>query len=76
MPNVPFTINFLKKSFTQDSIQVGCVPPACHPYVFRWSLLDVTTVEMAGGGGLGSQVNKFEHASRVYHQMSLAKSDV
>ena len=25
----------------QDSIQVGCVPPACQPYVFWWPPLGV-----------------------------------
>ena len=30
----------------QDSIPVGCVPPTCQLYVFRWPPLDVST----GGG--------------------------
>ena len=30
----------------QDSTPVGCVPPACQPYVFRWPPLGVST----GGG--------------------------
>ena len=33
----------------QDSIPVGCIPPASQPYVFWWSLLDVST----GGWGEG-----------------------
>ena len=28
----------------QDNIPVGCVPPACQPYVFRWLSLDVSPV--------------------------------
>ena len=40
----------------QESIPVGCIPPACRPYVLRWSP-DVST---CGGG---HQVNKFEQVS-------------
>ena len=35
--------------------QVGCVPPACQPYVFRWPPLVV-------GKGVGPEVNTFEPA--------------
>ena len=35
-------------------------------YVFRWPPLDVSTI-----GGLGPQVNKFEHVSSDDHQMSV-----
>ena len=31
-----------KKLFKQDSIPVGCPPPACQPYVFWWPRLDVS----------------------------------
>ena len=49
-------------SCKQDSIPVGCLPPACQPYVFQWPLLDVSTdkgrvcprsdVRWGGGGTL------------------------
>ena len=40
----------------QDSSRIGCVPPACKPYVFWWQSLDVSSrgsrlpVLMSGGG--------------------------
>ena len=51
----------LQKNFKQESIPVGCVPPACLPYVLRCPLLGVSTSggEEVGylgpmsGGGLG-----------------------
>ena len=36
----------------EECIPVGCVPPACRPYLFWWATVDVSTV---GGGGLGAQ---------------------
>ena len=42
-----------------DSLAVGCVLPACQPYLFWWPPQDVST------GGLGSQMNKFNHAPSV-----------
>ena len=58
----------------QDSIPVGCIPPASQPYVFWWSLLDVSTGGW-GGGGVGPQVNKFEQVSSDDHQISVAGKD-
>ena len=52
----------------QDSIPVGCIPAACQPYAFQWPPLDVNS----GGGGVQSQVNKFEQVSNDDHQKSLA----
>ena len=49
-----------KHSCQQDSIPVGCTPPA------RWPSLDVST------GGGGSPVNKFEQVSSDEHHMSVA----
>ena len=40
--------------FIEDSIPVGCVPPACQPHVFRWLPLDVSP---AGGGELGIPID-------------------
>ena len=48
----------------QESILVGCVPPACQPYVLLPP--DVST-DWEGG-----QLNKFEQVSSYGHQMSLA----
>ena len=56
----------------QDSIPVGCTPPACQPYMFRWPLLDVST---GGSAEVGPQVNKFEQVSSDDHQMSVAGED-
>ena len=53
--------------YKQDSIPVGCVPPACQPYVFWWPPLDVSK----GAGGVGHQVDKFEQVSSDGHQMSV-----
>ena len=39
----------------QESIPVGCVPPACQPYILRW-LPDVST-NMEGGSVHGSNVS-------------------
>ena len=49
-----------KHSSEQESIPVGCVPPALKPYMFQfqWSPPDVT-----GGGGL-PYLNKFEVITR------------
>ena len=52
----------------QDSIPVGCVPPAGQPYVLPWPPLDVSS----GWGGVCPQVNKFEQVSSDDHQMSVA----
>ena len=44
------------KNFTQiqrESILVGCVPPACQPYVFRWPPLNIS---MGWGIGYRSHV--------------------
>ena len=55
---------FFKDLISQESIPVGCLSPACQPYMRRWSP-DVST--------RGSrQVNKFEQVSIDGHQMSLA----
>ena len=64
-------VNFTELSLTQDSTPVGCIPPACQPYVFQWPPLDVSTG--GRGGGLGPQVNKFEQVSNDDHQMSVAE---
>ena len=40
----------LKAFVRQNSIPVGCVPPASQPYVFWWPPPDVST---SGGGGVG-----------------------
>ena len=37
-----------KKLRAEESIPVGCVPPACQPYIFWWLLLGVST---SRGGG-------------------------
>ena len=60
MPHAP--------TIEQDSIPVGCVPPACQPYAFQWLPLDVST----GMGVIGPKVNKFEQVSSDDHQMSVA----
>ena len=54
----------------QDGIPIGCVPPACQPYVFQCPPLDISTP--GGGGELGPQVNKFEQVYNDDHQMSVA----
>ena len=33
-----------QNNLEQDSIPVGCVPPACQPYVFKRPVLDVSTM--------------------------------
>ena len=60
MPHAP--------TIEQDSIPVGCVPPACQPYAFQWLPLDVST----SMGVIGPKVNKFEQVSSDDHQMSVA----
>ena len=47
----------------QESIPIGCVPPACKLYMLKWSPPDVTPECY--------QVNKFEQVSSVGHQMSV-----
>ena len=51
------------KKTRQESIAVGCVPPACQPYMFWWLPLGVSTSGWLGilgegilGGGMYSQV--------------------
>ena len=53
----------------EDNIPIGCVSPACHPYVFWWLPLCVTT---SGNGGSRHFVNKFQQVSCDDHQMSVA----
>ena len=43
--------------YKEESIPVGCVPPVCQPYVFRWPPLDAST-DGLDGGGLMSNVGK------------------
>ena len=56
----------LWKNKQQESIPVGCVLPACQPYVFRWPPLGVSNVM----GVVGNQMDKFEQVSGDDHQMS------
>ena len=49
------------------------MPPACQPYKFLWSPLNVSTVV---GWGVGPQVNKFELVSSDDHQMSVVREYV
>ena len=66
MPNLMLIFSFPTHyvyRWQQESIPVGCVPPACQPYVLWWSP-DVRTG--------GPQVNKFEQVFSNCHQMSLA----
>ena len=37
----------------QESITVGCVPPACQLYMFWWLSLDVNTIGLVGILGMG-----------------------
>ena len=56
----------------EDSIPVGCVPPALRPYVFPD--LVATTRCHTGGERVGwVLMNKFEQVSRNHHQMPLAE---
>ena len=55
----------------QESIPVGCILPACQPYVFWWPPLDVRT-----GEGVGPQENKFEPLSSDDHHMPVAGEKV
>ena len=43
-------------------VRISVVTPRCH--------------YCGDGEGVGPQVNKFEQVSRVYHRMSVARSDV
>ena len=52
----------------QDSIPVGCKPPACQPYVCRW----LPSCVSPGGGAVGYQVSKFEKVSSDDHHISIA----
>ena len=36
----------MQKQMIQESIGVGCVPPACEPYVFRWPSLGVNVMQL------------------------------
>ena len=50
--NIPISIaKYTAKYSKQESIPVGCVPPACQPDMFWWPPLGVRT----GGGWLGIQ---------------------
>ena len=49
----------------QESIPMGCISPTCQQFVL-W-LQDVST-----GGGVGTQLNKFEQVPSDNHQMSVA----
>ena len=56
--------NFIQK---QESIPVGCILPACQPYVLLWPP-DVST---SGGAVKWGLMNKFQLVSSDGHQMSL-----
>ena len=53
--SVPLRIRYKKE--VQESIPVGCVPPACQPYMFWWPPLGVSSGgypligPMSGEGG-------------------------
>ena len=50
----------------QESIPMGCIPPASQPYISLWPSLGVST-----SAGVGSKVNMFEQVSNNDHQMSV-----
>ena len=60
--------NCLKNYWQQDSILVGCVPPACQLYLCQWPPLNVST----SGEGVGPQLKKMEQVFSDGHHMSVA----
>ena len=55
----------------QESVRVGCIPPALKPHVFQFQLPPLVVARVGGGGG-GAEINKLEQVSSDHHQMSLA----
>ena len=55
-------------SHVNTLIPVGCIPPACQPYMFWWLPLGIST-----GGWVCPQMNKLEQVSSDDHQMSVVR---